>query len=201
MTCDNQTIYERVVQLALRESTHYNRLCSVWRSESGVLLIRTAHIPEPGDVLLGQTVKREQLHDDHTVTRWWAYEPRVSAEQVAAAVGDEPETIAIETVTGPSPELTSAAVVSRQFVTVRLVEDLSADELRAPGSWKPLTLRTNNGGGTHSATVKCPQCGQVASLIHHVINDNGVVEPQVECPNTECSFSGKLQLEGWSEEA
>lgn len=180
-TCDPQTVYARVVQLALRDSLHYNVVRSVWRTADGIFLIRSEHIPEPGDQLLGQTCRYVVNPTDAGLpAARWVYEPRVSADQV---------------------EATQPAAAQPAEPLVIFTEDRRGFELRDRGTWKRLTLRTENGQGAFSATIKCPKCGQFGTLEDHRIHVDGRVWPSLVCPSEKCDFHGWAQLEGWSEES
>lgn len=61
------------------------------------------------------------------------------------------------------------------------------------GEWKGLRL----GGGRRSASVGCPECGQLAHLDDHIISKDGTVTPSLVCPYEGCSFHAFVRLEGW----
>lgn len=70
--------------------------------------------------------------------------------------------------------------------------------LKTPGQWRPAILTD----GRLTATISCPQCGQVGSLSHHEIAKDGAVTPSVVCPYADdpdkpCSFHDHVQLAGW----
>jgi hypothetical protein len=62
------------------------------------------------------------------------------------------------------------------------------------GTWVPVK-RT---GGKKTARMSCPLCGFVAYLDQHVIDENGVVRPSVDCPVSTCRFHDFVKLGGWN---
>ncbi len=63
-----------------------------------------------------------------------------------------------------------------------------------PGAWWPLLLPD----GRHSASVRCPVCGQRAYLDGHVIDAVGAVTPSARCPWDGCDFHAMIRLDGWA---
>jgi hypothetical protein len=53
---------------------------------------------------------------------------------------------------------------------------------------------------THvSASITCPNCGEIINLDNHAIQPNGVVHPMVKCTYLGCQFKDTVLLEGWPE--
>lgn len=50
-----------------------------------------------------------------------------------------------------------------------------------------------------TAVMSCPDCGFVASLSEHEVDEAGNVSPMVDCANAWCGFRGFVVLSGWSE--
>lgn len=44
--------------------------------------------------------------------------------------------------------------------------------------------------------VWCPLCN-ASAVLDHVIDDDGKVDPSLDCPNPECIFHEMVQLENW----
>lgn len=65
-------------------------------------------------------------------------------------------------------------------------------EPRAQGTWKGLATPQGR-----SASLCCPNCGQVVSIHTHAIDIAGGVTPSVYCPHPECDFHAWITLEGW----
>lgn len=61
-------------------------------------------------------------------------------------------------------------------------------------TWKGIKL--NSGG--RSATICCPGCGKLGSLLDFAIGDDGVVTPSITCPDEKCGFHENVVLNGWS---
>lgn len=66
--------------------------------------------------------------------------------------------------------------------------------LTDPGVWRGATR-----DGERTATMSCPECGEVASLSNHEIAPNGDVSPSVVCPHEGCGFHRYVTLEGWGD--
>jgi hypothetical protein len=47
-----------------------------------------------------------------------------------------------------------------------------------------------------SVLVRCPGCGQIATLDHDVADD-GTVTPSLVCPVEGCNFHEFVRLDGW----
>lgn len=52
-------------------------------------------------------------------------------------------------------------------------------------------------GGKRTALVACPNCGKIASLSDHEIDNSGHVTPSVVCPQNSCEFHEMVVLDGW----
>jgi len=65
--------------------------------------------------------------------------------------------------------------------------------VKNPGQWRGLKA-----DGVRTAGLSCPDCGQVASLSHHKIDQDGIVTPSVVCPTEGCKFHEWIKLDGWS---
>lgn len=61
-----------------------------------------------------------------------------------------------------------------------------------PSDWK----RENLHNGTVEVRVRCPNCGRW-SYLDHEIEQDGNVNPSVECPRDGCGFHESVALEGW----
>lgn len=61
-----------------------------------------------------------------------------------------------------------------------------------PGTWRPLLKKDE----TYSASIRCPECKCIATLLAHEIAEDGTVSPSVQCPWT-CNFHEMVKLEGW----
>lgn len=61
------------------------------------------------------------------------------------------------------------------------------------GVWR--TCATKDG---RTASLSCPECGDIASLSNHSIGDGGVVTPSLVCPYGDCSFHDNVRLQGWT---
>jgi hypothetical protein len=68
-----------------------------------------------------------------------------------------------------------------------------------PGTWKGLMVPIDEIGKRYrkSASMTCPECGQISSLSGHDIADDGIVSPSVVCPYELCHFHEFIKLEGW----
>lgn len=74
---------------------------------------------------------------------------------------------------------------------------------RPKGTWKPLGTPTGK-----SASVSCPQCGEISTLDGHDIAADGTVTPSAVCPYTgslaaqfhcvPCTFHDHIKLAGWA---
>ncbi len=51
--------------------------------------------------------------------------------------------------------------------------------------------------GVSTATVSCPDCGEVCSLTSHNIDAQGRVTPSLVCPTRNCDFHKFVELVGW----
>ena len=51
----------------------------------------------------------------------------------------------------------------------------------------------------YTALMSCPECGKIAALSDHTIEEDGSVHPSVVCPRDNCTFHKHIQLEGWRE--
>ena len=84
-----------------------------------------------------------------------------------------------------------------------LIQKAKQDDVwmtEAKGIWRTCVVDQGISGIiVRSATVACPDCGQLCSLTGHNIDDNGVVTPSVVCPHDGCSFHDFIQLEGWND--
>lgn len=60
------------------------------------------------------------------------------------------------------------------------------------GVWKGGTV-----AGGRTALISCPDCGQIASLHYHEIDENGYVSPSVIC-HTGCGFHEYIHLSEWN---
>lgn len=60
------------------------------------------------------------------------------------------------------------------------------------GEWKPLRSE-----GTHTASVRCPECDELATLIDHTIAPNGMISPSLQCPTKDCTWHVNARLAGW----
>jgi len=68
----------------------------------------------------------------------------------------------------------------------------SHSQARSNGTYKEF-----KSGPRHlSATIICPDCGQIMSLASHTIDQNGQVSPSVRC--TVCTFHDHIRLDGWA---
>lgn len=54
-------------------------------------------------------------------------------------------------------------------------------------------------GNKRTALMRCPN-GHIASLLDHVIDKDGFVNPSVNCPEGSCSFHNHVRLIGWDPE-
>jgi hypothetical protein len=61
------------------------------------------------------------------------------------------------------------------------------------GGWWP--LGTPEG---RSAVVRCPTCGECATLTDHTIAADGTVSSSLQCPHDGCTFHDHVRLEGWA---
>jgi hypothetical protein len=68
----------------------------------------------------------------------------------------------------------------------------------APGPSKPGTWRPLKDGTRLSASISCPRCGALGTLLDHEIHDKGIVTPSIVCPDDECGFHEMAKLEGWA---
>ena len=50
--------------------------------------------------------------------------------------------------------------------------------------------------GIRTANMSCPSCGKIQSLCNHFIDDQGKVNPSVDC-YYKCGFHEFIQLESW----
>lgn len=67
------------------------------------------------------------------------------------------------------------------------------DPQEKSGCWRRLRV-----SGKQTASISCPECGNVAWLDHDIADD-GTVTPSLVCPEEACSFHEWVKLEGWSD--
>lgn len=168
----NESIYERLIQLALRESIHYNAVRSVWKTHDDILIIGTIHVSRSGGVLLGRT--KYNLN-----TRIWKYIEINESIQVKE-----------EAVILPQVHSHPNAITIFTY-DPRCIPD------RARGTWKELNINGANGQSILSAVITCPDCGGRGTLEKHFIYIDGRIWPLIVCPYKGCDFHGWAQLEEW----
>lgn len=148
MNCDNNTIYERLIQIALRESIVYGTIRSIWETADGVLLIRSIHVPMMGDKLLGQTIFHNEIR--------WIYNP-IKIEEVAPILVDQ------EQIPNSTLYVCASAAVGRGTWTLTMLQGQNGQGIitayiRCPQCGKPQSLKNhtiNESGLVHPELV-CP---------------------------------------------
>jgi len=67
------------------------------------------------------------------------------------------------------------------------------DKGSEPDTWNYLK---ESGNSKLSATFTCPN-GHLMVLIDCTIDDDGLVHPDIKCPEKGCDFHEQIKLEGW----
>ncbi len=84
--------------------------------------------------------------------------------------------------------------MTHQFITQAALTDTW---LKTPGQWR-LVAMGQGANVEHCVRLSCPDCGEVADLQEHTVNQAGCVDPSVVCPNKECNFHKYIFLKGWT---
>lgn len=64
----------------------------------------------------------------------------------------------------------------------------------APGEYAPLV---NGAGREVNAMIGCPGCGRRLTVASHVVDEDGTVEPSLDCPFGDCGFHRRVRLDDW----
>lgn len=80
-------------------------------------------------------------------------------------------------------------------IPVVLREHRGPARLLAAASWR----RVHRPGGIETATVACPGCGRAATLDHHAIAADGLVQASLLCPDR-CGFNDHVLLKNWGDQ-
>lgn len=53
-------------------------------------------------------------------------------------------------------------------------------------------------GSKDVVLIRCPNCGKTG-ILDHDVDDDGTVQPSVECPTKGCDFHEHVRLLGWTD--